>query len=290
MSKLNTYIFIFILTGCSILATTPAKAEKDEKAENTLHIDCTYYVPDPKDKEKYHKVIQWPMVNAAEWDKLQGALNVATPIEGRPRLVTDGKNPVIHIVQRNDDLVTGEDIYISPNSIIKINNDPSNAYATTDYRFRSFLEKEMKLHAGFGDGTEKLDVTKPGIVVRYNASGGSMVQSPHWNVSEAIDIAPYIVFVKKAVRLTESQEFAESRDPSYKDPDTFTIYLNVPNAPARYVTVTTEGHMRMTSVVSTPSNYRDDLDLFTYYKKQAQDVIEAKKNAGNVTEDKGMVF
>lgn len=269
MRLFNTFIFIIAF----FLFMTP---HLGLCADENLHVTSHYFIPDAKSVSKYKEAIKWPMANLSDWLKFRKSLENSKVESKSTPFVPDGKTEIIHIVKRNDDQITGADYYITPGHITEIVTTAVNSYSVTTPTFRDFLEKDLQNRFTFSDKADNvITVNTPGLIVMYN--GSNRIQNPIWKISNPKELSNYIAYIKTSRRIRPDLELMEEKDPSYSGQDTFILFLNMPHAPARFVTVTTQGNIRVTRTIVTTKTYVDTLDIFSSFKSQAERLIDPEK-------------
>ncbi len=274
MRPLNPYIFPYIfsvfLTILVGIASLPVSLPVQAGSESL--IEATYYRLDPEVPGKYRKLVTWQINNESEWvtftDRVRGsekkeeAETVKNPM--------DGTSDVIHLSRKSSDKITREDYYITKNWIAYIANVAVDSYSTVPEGFRRFLDKQLREHNDY-DKSKTLDINASGLVVVYNAS--KELNNPTWTLTTKEDLAPYLDFLKQHHPMESGEVEMQVLNGGYDLLNSYTIYLNIPFAPARFITVQEDRAIRMTKVTPFQATFIDQYSYFTHYMKVAHDVL-----------------
>lgn len=120
-----------------------------------------------------------------------------------------------------------------------------NSYSYVPKGFRAFLDKELREHNDY-DKEKQANINTPGLVVMYNAS--KELNNPTWVLSTKDELAPYLNFIKNHRPMESSAIEMQVQNGGYDLLSSYIIYMNIPFAPARFITVQYDEAVRMTKV------------------------------------------
>jgi hypothetical protein len=268
MRAFNPYIFVVFFTF--LFGTFSCQMISPVLAGDASLVEATYYRLDSENPGKYRKLVTWQINNESEWvgftTKVRGSSHAEVPIDNP----MNGKSDVIHLSRKASDMITREDFYITKNGISYIANKAVDSYSYVPKGFRAFLDKELREHNDY-DKEKQANINTPGLVVMYNAS--KELNNPTWVLSTKDELAPYLNFIKNHRPMESSAIEMQVQNGGYDLLSSYIIYMNIPFAPARFITVQYDEAVRMTKVTPVQATYVDDFSYYTHYMKVAQDVL-----------------
>lgn len=272
MRTFNPYIFpcIFSLFLLLLAGMVSGLTVSPALAGDASLVEATYYRLDPENPGKYRKLVTWQINNESEWVGFTGKVRSSSIAEIPIENPMNGKSDVIHLSRKASDMITREDYYITKNGIAYIANKAVDSYSYVPKGFRAFLDRELREHNDY-DKEKRVDINSPGLVVMYNAS--KELNNPTWILTTKEELTPYLKFIKEHRPMESSAIEMQVQNGGYDLLSSYIIYMNIPFAPARFITVQYDEAVRMTKVTPIQATYVDEYSYYTHYMKVAQDVL-----------------
>ena len=274
------FLIVFFLIAIIIFNNSAYSADLSQSyATDNSKIVGHYYVAKDKDYTKYTDKVQWEVTSIPEWTKF--LVNLKTMPQDLEKNNPMGlRQPeVIHFNVSNSDRKSGHDIFISKAGIQQFSRMPMDYYYDALPDFREFLESELALNPGYDAASVDININEPGIVVIFR--GSNQLSNPHWTIklSDKIIMDRYKGYIN-----TMRQDAANKKmvvdmkdDTIFDEQGSFILYLNYPDAPQQFLTVSASGRIRGTRIEQRYYYYKDSIGYFSMFKRQAEDNLRASE-------------
>lgn len=265
-------IFFFVLFPISALAQT------------VTTVTAIYMVADPTSSNGYKELYRWPITSEDQWARIHNNIvkspkKIGTDIN--PLLAEKKEDHLIVLVQNDRNGITGEDFYLSKKGIMRVDRKPFDTFYRDVSSLKKFLEEELKRRVNYAEtDMAGFPISSPGIVVVYDLN--ETLKNPMWHITDMKDLKLYDSFFRGITALTGNEADHAAEDYLFRTRNSFMLYLNYKNAPARFVTVT-DRYIRLSRMMLTNTYHEDTGKYFDYFlneaKNQTMTDIERKKKA-----------
>lgn len=263
----------------------PCISPANAASEALRPIQITYYAKNSATGVMEQK-IRWDIRNKMQWHNFQNNIKKSPAFAAAsPLPIEMGPAEYIVFSDRDANGLSGRDIFVTPFGITITQVLLQNKYYQDTNKMYNFLDEQRKLHTGF-DTVSSMPISKSGIVVQhfiYNA-----MANPVWHVSNPQDMSVYEGFLRgskpyeKFVEMQITRSDAENQEiiSEFESNGSFMVYMNYPSSPATAVSVTKNGHLRVSTIDTRVESYTDpNTAIFSFYKEQALQRIKQRDDA-----------
>lgn len=282
-------VTMIVLAGAQPLFSESAYAEKKKKETGANELQREY-VPttdsqifgnllhfNPKKGEggDYDLEVKWPLENNPQWYGLLDRMNSMEKLESIKNPVTQKDENVILLIENNTDNISGSDIYISDKGyILRVVRKPVDFYHSTPKRLYGFLDSEMRvLGSDYAVDTKKISTSQDGIVVVFK--GNSMLSNPTWVIDDKESLAIYKKFIQDIVKpppgVSSDPGSITEEERNFDVMESFILYLNYPDAPAKMAILKKSGLIRFTKIKLEATCVKDEAKFYQIFERQAID-------------------